>query len=289
MKFIYDKYQNTAEDFKKFMINSFQIKSDIYKRNLIQCQNDLSNQNIHDLRVACRRFVTVLNLYKIICYSSYFDIIIKDIKKNFDNFGRLRDYFVMINNCRNIQNDFPVIIDFINYIENKSNNLLSNISKILSKINLKEFDAKFYFLLRDLKYQSSQDSQNFTAFENFLNAHLQLMKDLFFKIDYSSPETIHKFRIATKKFRYTCEILKDFVPNYKDLYTKLVKIQDDTGIIQDNVVLFDEFRRYTEKKNVHKNKNNENIENLLNYLKNRQISLISNFKNDEEIIRSIIK
>ncbi len=288
MELVYDKYKNSADDFRIFMLEIINQKYDIYRHNLEIYSKEISSDNIHNFRVSSRRFRTALNLYKEIFPSEYFEIIIKIVKQNFKSLGDLRDIYIMINNCKEIKIQYSVICYFIDFLLRKEKKAIAEISKSLSNINLNQLDNSIFFLINDLKYAYPDIKPDFSILENHLNDQLHLMGQLYSQIDYSDLRSIHKFRIATKKFRYSIEILQDFIPNYKDLYKRLVNIQDDAGAIQDNVVLINHLNKYFKKQHNQALYYQEQIESIVNFLKTRQKDLIICFQNDDKIIRSII-
>jgi CHAD domain-containing protein len=288
MELVYDKYKNSADDFRIFMLEIINQKYDIYRHNLVIYSKEISSDNIHNFRVSSRRFRTALNLYKEIFPSEYFEIIIKIVKQNFKSLGDLRDIYIMINNCKEIKIQYSVICYFIDFLLRKEKKAIAEISKSLSNINLNQLDNSIFFLINDLKYAFPDIKPDFSILENHLNDQLYLMGQLYSQIDYSDLRSIHTFRIATKKFRYSIEILQDFIPNYKDLYKRLVNIQDDAGAIQDNVVLINHLNKYFKKQHNQALYYQEQIESIVNFFKTRQKDLIICFQNDDKIIRSII-
>ena len=287
MKFIYEKYSNSPSDYHKFMLEIIADKFSIYKQNLIICSQIMSDDNVHDLRVAARRFIATMNLYKTIYPTLYFPMIIKMVKKNFKSLGNVRDTHIMLQNCQSMKIQFPIIYDFINYLLAKEKKLIANFSKNLSEVEFNEIEGMMYYLTRILKYDFPSVSPDFTIFENYFDEQLQNIRAIYNQIDYSNTKTIHKFRIATKKYRYYAEVLQSFIPNYQNLYKILVKIQDDAGAIQDSVVFIDKFNYFVNKRHFEGLEAEKQISNVMNYLEEKQHQLISNFKNNNELITSI--
>lgn len=289
MELIFEKYSNSSRDFHKFMLETIAAKFDIYKNNIIVCARDLSDNNVHDLRVASRRFISTLNLYKEIYPTLYFTMIIKMVRKNFKSLGKLRDTHIMIDNCQAIEIQFPLIYDFIKYLLSKEKLMVEKFSRNLGNININELDGMIYFLMRILKYDFPQIQVDFSIFENYINQNLSSLHDLYNQIDIRDLKTVHKFRIAVKKYRYTVEVLQDFIPNFQKLYKNLVKIQDNAGEIQDLVVLNIEFQNYLNKKQYQEEAIKMQVENIFIYLKNKQKQLIDKFMQKDEMIKRVIE
>ena len=67
------------------------------------------------------------------------------------------------------------------------------------------------------------------------------------RVDPSNPRTIHRMRIALKKFRYTVEIVHALVPNFpEENFKTMHAYQDMMGNIQDAEVLLSVFEDFAE-------------------------------------------
>ncbi|MCE5305904.1 MAG: CHAD domain-containing protein [Chloroherpetonaceae bacterium] len=289
MQLVFEKYQNSSEDFRAFMFEIINEKYSIYKEKLTDCTRKMSDDNVHNLRVSSRRFLSVLNLYKQFYPTLYFSMISKMVKKNFKNMGRLRDVQVMIENCQLLKIQFPIIYDFINYLLTNEKKIITNFSQGITDININELDGMMYFLIHILKYDFPEIKHNFSAFEIFLDDKLKSLRTLYNQITPTNSKTIHKFRIAVKKYRYVIEILQDFVPDYKQLYKRLVRIQDRAGEIQDLAVLINEFEIFANKKGYATDELNLQKANIIDFLKNKQQQQIADFLNDSAEINSIFE
>jgi CHAD domain-containing protein len=215
-------------------------------------------------------------------------MIIKMVRKNFKNLGNIRDTHIMLENCQTMKIQFPLIYDFIAYLLAKEKKMVTNFSDNISQVDFNEIEGMMYFLIRILKYDYPTIRPDFTIFEQRINENLKFLQEIYSQIDYSNTKTIHQFRIATKKYRYSTEILQDFVQDYQNLYKKLVKIQDDAGAIQDSVVLINKFKYFISKRNYNDYSTEFQISNILNFLEETQQDLIKAFRNDEELIKSVI-
>ncbi|MEN6295209.1 MAG: CHAD domain-containing protein [Chloroherpetonaceae bacterium] len=289
MQLVFEKYQNSSEDFRAFLFEIINEKYSSYKEKLINCTRQMSDDNVHNLRVSSRRFLSVLNLYKPFYPTLYFSMISKMVKKNFKNMGRLRDVQVMVENCQLLKIQFPVIYDFINYLLTNEKKIITNFSQGITDININELDGMMYFLIHILKYDFPEIKHNFSVFEIFLDDKLRSLRTLYNQITPTNSKTIHKFRIAVKKYRYVIEILQDFVPDYKQLYKRLVRIQDRAGEIQDFAVMINEFEIFANKKGYATEELNQQKANIIDFLKNKQQQQIADFINDSAEINSIFE
>jgi CHAD domain-containing protein len=249
MKFKFLQYQDNSTGFRKFAIDKLDTAYNNYKINLIKVKNEFSEENVHDLRVAIRRFISAIDLFSTFYDNYYFKLIKKNIKLQFDNLAMLRDTQVMLITVIKMKLKHPFLFDFLQFLLDKEFQQINLNTEFFSAIKADELDDYYYFLNRALRIDYQPSSIYFEDVKNvILNKYNELLiqKD---SVTFDDPKTIHKLRIKTKKFRYLIETLAEVINKPKKVLSVLSNIQTTMGNIQDAEVLLNEFTNFAKKNN----------------------------------------
>jgi CHAD domain-containing protein len=246
MDFTFEKYKNSQAGFRKFAVNNFKRTSEKYRKNLFLVKSEFSEDNVHDLRVAIRRFVSVLELLSNFILSPHFKKIRKEIKVQFDLLSELRDIQVMAESVRKLQENFPKMDTFLEYLLKEETKLIQDITKFFKNIKVKKIDIYSIYILFKLRTEKIDPSINFHSVSEFLTLKLNELNNFRKELDSANVKTIHNLRIKTKKFRYLVESLADLIPDSKITLKFLAGQQTKMGLIQDAEVLSKEFQKFME-------------------------------------------
>jgi CHAD domain-containing protein len=202
-----------------------------------KCKKRPSNENVHQFRVASRRLLAELRLLKEAIPGLKTGRVRRFLTQSRKHMGELRD--------TQVQREL-----LTNWAENVTGaellqaHLMDRERRLLKKVR-SELDHSKYEKLRDdisqiqerLKQESSTPQSRRALVKNAQRCAKEAFAEtarMLQAVNYRKPETIHRTRIAFKKFRYTMEALPESLaclsPERKQA---LAAYQDRMGHIQD--------------------------------------------------------
>jgi CHAD domain-containing protein len=204
-----------------------------------------SEDAVHDLRVAARRLIAVLETVREIQDASTVRECRKRVKKLLDSLSPLRDLHVQRLHIAAMTGSFPQLNKFEKNLADKEDQTAAKVQKLLKqvpKIEQATTDAR-----RHVRKPADKE-----AIRRVIDKRFRKVLDLADRIDASNTSTIHKMRLAFKKFRYTCEVAYPIIE--KDLgddrLEQFHNFQTMMGDIQDIEVLSARLSKWTEKRNL---------------------------------------
>ena len=209
-----------------------------YRAQLKRCRAEFSNEAVHDLRVAARRMLALVQLLNSIAARPRLQKLNRAFKDQLNQFDDLRDTQVMLAEISETIKELPQLQKFQYHLQIVEEDLLKTLRKKLKVIDL--FDvSKRIRKTRESLETNSDDELALQTLQAVDHAFL-VTKQRHSWIDSAQSATIHRVRIAFKAFRYMVEIiqplLKDFPPDnlkqMKDYQSLMGEIQDVEVIMQ---------------------------------------------------------
>ena len=183
-----------------------------YRAELKRCRAEFSNEVVHDLRIAARRMLALLQLLNSISPRPRLQKLNRAFKDQLDEFDDLRDTQVILAEVSETLQELPQLLKFQHHLRIVEEDLLKTLRKKLKVIDL--FDVS----KRMRKTRASLGAQTDGDFDLQI---LQAVDDAFLIakqrhswIDPAQPATIHRVRIAFKTFRYMVEIIHPMLKNF---------------------------------------------------------------------------
>lgn len=224
-------------------IVEFKRRGERVRTLLTLCLTEPTPDNIHDLRVAIRRYLAGLDCLKN-CTPKLTALkkARKTIKSLLDAYDQIRDLHVMIDHLSENERIFKPNSPFLSYLRAESEQLekcgtliteeaVDHARKQLNKID-RTVQKKIERVTRKAAYRS-------------LDAAFKAVMDRVSAIDSADPNTIHRTRIAFKKFRYSIEFFSMLIESPpEDLFPRSRQIQTALGEVQDASVLLDAMARF---------------------------------------------
>ena len=207
-----------------------------YRAELKRCRAEFSNEAVHDLRVAARRMLALVQLLNSIAARPRLQKLNRAFKDQLNQFDDLRDTQVMLAEISETIKELPQLQKFQYHLQIVEEDLLKTLRKKLKVIDL--FDvSKRIRKTRESLETNSDDELALQTLQAVDHAFL-VTKQRHSWIDSAQSATIHRVRIAFKAFRYMVEIiqplLKDFPP---DNLKQMNDYQSLMGEIQDVEVM----------------------------------------------------
>jgi len=195
-----------------------------------RCRKQFSEEAVHDLRVAMRRLMALIDFLGFFSRLPALRKLRKEIKTHLDAFDALRDTQVMLLETSQRVTELPELEPFHRYLLKSESRLLRRAQKDIAGIG--DNYAKTLRLALKAAADSSYDvlAPVDDAYQTVLH-RLALIAP-------SNTATIHRVRIAFKRFRYSVEVVKPVLTTMPDdLLARLHAYQTVMGEIQDMEVM----------------------------------------------------
>jgi CHAD domain-containing protein len=204
-----------------------------YRTQVKTCRREFSEEAVHDLRVAMRRLLGVLDIARALYPHARIQKTRRFLKDQLDDLNDLRDVQVMLVEVSETIEDLPALRPFKVTLEAQEKRLLRLARKRTRVLKASELSTRIAKTSGSLRAQSKKEDFHERLLLVIDNAYEKAAR-LSSQVDVSQPETIHRLRLAFKKFHYMAEIAHPLIPNYPESSLKgMHDYQSMMGDIQD--------------------------------------------------------
>jgi CHAD domain-containing protein len=208
-----------------------------YRRAFKRCQKKLSKGTVHQLRVETRRLLALVDLFDPLPGGDTADRVSRLFKQPFKASGRLRDAQVMLSDVERRLGRFPDAKCFKKELRFQEWRLSRQLERKIRRTRLKPLKNRMDTLRKELRASVKQAKGRYRAGDRLLKGVDAAFANAVARrhgIGPTEPRTVHRTRIAFKKFRYMVEQLRLLIPvPAGDLPCKLRGHQKLMGDIQD--------------------------------------------------------
>jgi CHAD domain-containing protein len=211
-----------------------------YRKELKRCQTNFSEEAIHATRVETRRLLSTVELLGGFLPAGRVAKVQHDLKRRLDIFDDLRDTQVHLLQVGKMRRVFSAAHHFHQYLLKRQIRLTKKTRKRTKEVTISRLGK----LIDDCR--EKVEAQRKVLAPNAAAARLMRAVDRAFirtkqlraRISPSDTRTIHRTRVAFKKFRYMVEELADYLPIANDkVLAEMRHYQAMMGDIQDAEVL----------------------------------------------------
>ncbi len=227
-----------------------------YRKRLKQCQRRFSQEAVHDSRVEARRLLATVELLCAFIPERELKKARRALKNHLDSFDRLRDTQVQLTYVGHLLDEFPAARGFHGWLRKREKRFIRETQKAVRKIKTRRLGGKlaeFECALQGRK-KDLTSRQAFAKAERAVQLAFNQVAKLCRRVNASDTETIHRTRIAFKRFRYMVDALSPLLPSVTDLHRQAMRgYQSMMGDIQDVEVMLsalDKFTRQEQKKSL---------------------------------------
>jgi CHAD domain-containing protein len=213
-----------------------------YRKRLARCQKKFSENAVHDLRTETRRILALLDLLEALRFGESFAKLRKTFKKRLDAFDDLRDTHVQRVLLKPMWKTFPEAKEFKKHLRKCEKQLECEMSRHIKAAKCGRLNRCLKDTEKSLRQCASNPPTGGSARQSQLLLSIAFRRVLVLRrqIRRGVPKTIHRLRIAFKRFRYTAELLQPFLPHFTPQRLERMKdFQDAAGNIQDVAVLLE--------------------------------------------------
>ncbi len=203
-----------------------------YNAELKNCRTEFSGEAVHDLRVAVRRLLAIFDLLRSVIHHPRIQKIRRELKDQLDDLDELRDIQVQLADISEFVHDVPELKTFREYLQKKEKKFLHTAHKHIGSIKLGGLSKRIEKVSGMIELLLEQDIGD-SLFEVLDDAFARAIR-YYAVIDVEKPTTIHRLRVAFKKFRYMIEIIHPLLEKFpEENFQKMHDYQGMMGDIQD--------------------------------------------------------
>lgn len=214
------------------LLNSFDQRCEKYQANMVCCKKDFSNKAVHDLRVAIRRLLALLDLLRQVTPQDSIQKIRRELKSQLDQLDELRDIQVMMAEFSEEIESFPDLHALLKHLHKQEKRLLKDARKNIRAFNdISRPTHKLRTRLAALAEDPGIEARALAAVDEACATVLSRLN----RVNPLDTGTIHSVRIAFKRLRYMIEIIHPILPAYpaEPHFIQMRTHQSSMGEIQD--------------------------------------------------------
>jgi CHAD domain-containing protein len=219
-------------DAKIVLTEALETRWKKFRSELKHCRDEFSEEAVHDLRVATRRLLAIFELLRAIMPHNRIQKVRRELKDQLDDLDDLRDTQTLLADVSEDLQEHPQLKVFQNYLLKEEKRFLRSTRKLIRAREYKNLNKrvqKIHAALQTLAPEMLGGQMIVAADEAFSH-----VIQTYFAMDAENPASIHKLRIAFKKFRYTLEIIHPLLSNIPDAnFERMHNYQAKMGEIQD--------------------------------------------------------
>ena len=205
------------------------------------CSKKCSEEAVHELRVAIRRLLSQLTLIEVIRPGPALAKLRQALKRQFKQFGELRDVHVQRQLIQGLNGRFPVVLLLDAELARREKRLVREAARSLKAVKERKLLTGVVRVLASLMLESENaDAQRLMLAQimEATGAAFSEVNQRRLEASPSEPATIHRVRLAYKKFRYMVETLSPTWTGYTPAQLRrMAYYQRRLGRIQDLEVL----------------------------------------------------
>jgi CHAD domain-containing protein len=212
-----------------------------YRKQLCDCQEQFSEEGVHQLRVATRRLLAQFTLLGHVAPSAALEKARRILKRRLAALGDLRDAQVQRLFIEQKAVSFPELVLMRAWLQRRERRLARSAAAKVACFKTRKLERWTAAMIEGLTANARKSRVQAQLDSAVLRAAAQAFAEAVARrraIDLADPQTIHQTRVAFKRFRYTVESLSPGITGLsKRQLRALAYYQRKMGIIQDLEVM----------------------------------------------------
>ncbi|NWF63590.1 MAG: CHAD domain-containing protein [Chloroflexi bacterium] len=217
---------------RALLIEALDARWKKFRAELKHCREEFSEEAVHDLRVATRRLLAIFDLLRAIIPHNRIQKVRRELKDQLDDLDDLRDTQALLADISEYLHEHPPLKLFQDHLLKEEKQLMRLARKLVrarEHTRLNKRVEKIQTMVQLLNSETLPGQMVAVADEVFARVMQACLA-----MDASSPASIHKLRIAFKRFRYTLEVIHPLLPNFPPAnFERMQAYQACMGDIQD--------------------------------------------------------
>lgn len=227
-----------------------------YRKCLARCQKKFSEKAVHNLRIETRRILALIDLLATLHVEGPLKKLRKTFKKRLDAFDDLRDTHVQQVLLKPLWKDFPEAHTLKKHLRKCEKKLVDGLSGEIQTMKSRKLNRQLKEMEQALAESAKHPpvGRSTPMAQMLLGGAFRRVMVLRRLIRKNQPATIHRTRVAFKRFRYTAELLQPFLPQATpELLARMKQFQSAAGDIQDLSVLLSRLDKDVQRGELHAN------------------------------------
>jgi CHAD domain-containing protein len=211
-----------------------------YRKKLKRCQEQFSEKAVHASRVEARRLLSIVQLLEPFLRGGRVEKVRQTLKQHLHSFNELRDTQVQLLAVGRMRRAFPAARPFYDYLLQREHQLAGETQKTIRSVKTARLRRLVAACRADVKKRLKHCDPRAASRPLLRSVHKAFARTAqrCARIDPRQTKTIHRTRVAFKKFRYMVEALAGHLPSVnKEVLARLRHYQTMMGDVQDAVVL----------------------------------------------------
>ncbi len=221
-------------------LDGFDGRWKTYRKQLGKCRHSSTPESIHDLRVATRRLLGWIDVVLMTMPDRRLRKVRERLRSLFDRLSPLRDVQVQLESVTQLLGRYPDLESYRTVLLVRERRLLKSIARRVSRVETAGMGRVFSSLKRRLRSRLETGAIRqafFAAFQGVAASAFTRSVDNLRRVNPSRSRSIHRLRVAFKKFRYLEEMIGPLVGVEKHQLQAMNAYQLRMGNIQDMEVL----------------------------------------------------
>lgn len=226
-------------DANTLLLEAIDTRWEKYREQIKTCRREFSEEAVHDLRVAARRLLALVDLIRAVSPHPRLQKIRKAFKGQLDEFDALRDTQVMLAEISETIETLPELKPLQQILQKRERRLLREAEEIVEDLKPAGIARRLEKVRADIAGAISSPESDGLVLQAVDEAYGTVLQRYRW-INPAQPATIHRARIAFKRFRYMVEIVHPLLPGFPQAnFKRMHNYQTAMGEIQDvEVFLF---------------------------------------------------
>ena len=224
-----------------------------YRKRLKRCQTRFSEKAVHESRVETRRLQATIELLGAFIPEKQIERARAELKNHLDTFDQLRDTHVQLVYVGHLVDSFAAARPFRDWLGKREKKFTTRADKDVKDIRTRRLArsiAGFDREIRRLRKHTTPDKA-FETSQLAINRAFARVAQLCRRVKADDSDTIHRTRIAFKRFRYMVDAMSPLLPAVTEEHRRAMRgYQSMMGDIQDVEVLLGAFAKFLRKKEV---------------------------------------
>jgi CHAD domain-containing protein len=218
-----------------------------YRKRLKRCQRKFSAGAVHDSRIETRRLLATLELVAVFIPERKLKKLRRALKEQLDEFDPLRDTQVQLGCVEPLRRAFPTAKKFHRWLRRREVRYICEARQAVKAVKPRRIGKRIATLEGELRHQQKRTTPEraFGLAQAAISSAFAGVTRFSRQVNAADPQTIHRARIAFKRFRYMVDALAPLLPAVTDKHRRAMHdYQSMMGDVQDSEVLLaalDEF------------------------------------------------
>jgi CHAD domain-containing protein len=229
------------------LLHALDERLDLFGVQFKICRRDFSEEAVHDLRVASRRLLAALDLARVFSPRPSLQKARRELKRFLDELDELSDTQVQLVDFTDLLETFPQVMGIIKDLKKQEKKLLRAAEKELKKTRLVEISARAEKVRARLEVEIPAEGFDAALLQSVDEAFGRA-KQAHSQVEAGDAESIHRLRVAFKKFRYSVEVARPLLRKVaKKLFKDMHNYQGKMGDVQDTRVMLEMLVEFAER------------------------------------------